>query len=793
MTRTLGRAAIALPLFAALASCGGGGASRAGGTTRLVDVFTPAMVSGTKERAAPPSEPIEWRFDREGAAAAFDAGLGVADLGVRGGVLAGRSTTDVPLVRATRATGLDENDLLHEVRVRARMSAGSNMGVAFRGEETVDFEQVAQAARDFLLSVSGPIQAGGEFRTYALPSPFPISHKDTRHVILRPTDAADATFEIESVRLVFRKERLASITSGVSWQGLSEIYRETVVARAPETVSFSSSLPARPRLDVAIGTTEDTPVTFRIGVERRGRSPENVLERTVTTADRWEESTIDLAAFGGEPVSLRFSLLSEKEGAIGFWGSVALRDRGARPASALAKPPRGIIVFLCDTLRRDHLDLYGYSRETAPAIRRLADEGALFLDCVAQATWTKVSSPSLFTSLYPLSHGVRAFADRLPASAQTLTETLRTAGYATVSYSSVMFTGKFTNLHKGFESLHESTSLRTKKHSKTAREFVDRFLPFLDAHQDVPFFAFLHVFDPHDPYEPHPPYDALWADPAKKTEHEKHLEEARKVIADPLMKRFGMPTRAELEAAGIDADEYVDHDRAWYDGSIRAMDVEIARVLERLRELSLDKETLLVFTSDHGEEFLEHGRMFHGQTVYGELTRVPLVVHWPGAVKAGTRVEPTVESVDLMPTILELAGIAAPRGLQGKSLVPLLEGRAAAWDRPAFSEKAKTSDGFSPPPRGTESYAVVHGGWKLVHHVERDGATPEFELFDAKSDPLDSRNLAGDRPAEVARLRALLDSWRERSAAARLPADDAAAESMTADELERLRALGYIK
>src|SRR5262249_61238221 len=218
--------------------------------------------------------------------------------------------------------------------------------------------------------------------------------------------------------------------------------------------------------------------------------------------------------------------------------------------------------------------------------RWLAAEGTLFRDAVAQATWTKVSTPSVLTSLYPTSHRVVDFGDRLPNSALTLAEVYRGAGYATLSMSSGLFTGRFTNLHKGFEEVQENGSIKGEgRLSKTTRAFVDRLLPWLEAHRDVPFFVFLHVQDPHDPYRPYPPYDALWADRAQAEEHERQGAQVRKVIADPVMRTFLMPSRDDLRRAGLDADGYVDYERGWYDGSIRGMDVELGRLFEGLRNL----------------------------------------------------------------------------------------------------------------------------------------------------------------------------------------------------------------
>ena len=470
----------------------------------------------------------------------------------------------------------------------------------------------------------------------------------------------------------------------------------------------------------------------------------------------------------------------------------------ARADAAGSERPQGVIVIQADTLRRDHLDAYGYARPTAPVVKQLAAEGVLFRNYTAQATWTKVSTPSLMTSLYPSSHGVVNFSDHLPAAANTLAESFRAAGYATLSFSSVLFTGQFTNLHQGFEELHEDGSVTARGSSKTAREFVDRFGAWLEAHPDTPFFTFLHVFDPHDPYEPNRPYDTMWADPTHKDEHQRQLQEVRKVIQEPLLRLFGMPSRDDLKKAGFDPQAFVDHDKDWYDGSIRGMDVEIGRLMETLRRIGVDQRTLVVFLSDHGEEFHEHGQMFHGHSVYGELTQVPFIARWPAGLAAGRVVDDVVQSIDVMPTLLELSGIQPPSGVQGQSFVPLLLADAAGrnWmKRPAISEKALTDaqGGAAPPPHDTESYAIVDGGWKLVHHTARPRGGPEFELYDFAADPLNLKDVASANPEIVARLAKALAGWKEMAAAARLKPDTEAVKTLSPEQLQRLRSLGYIR
>jgi arylsulfatase A-like enzyme len=746
----------------------------------------------------------------------WEAGPGAADLFLREGRLVGRATDDLPILHLERTSGLEDKDLLHEVEIRLRASAGNELAFTYRDTEKVDLDDVAKRARQLPWRLTCPIIPGAEARTYVLDArrlPAPPSSADIRHLLLRPTNARGARFEIESVRLVFRREHLAAVPSGRGWQGLSGIYRETLVSRSPETIRVSLRLPARPRLELALGTVDDGPVTFRVGLRRPHRGREDtLLERTVTTPQRWEDATLDLSLFAGEEVSLSFSLAAEAKGILGLWGAPTVRSLGARPPAVAVRrlaspPPQGVILIWADTLRRDHLSVYGYGRPTSPILDGMAAEGTLFRDCVGQATWTKVATPSLMTSLYPTSHGVKEFSDRLPSAAQTIAEVYREAGYATLSFSSIIFTGRFTNLHKGFEVLHEDSSLPDKESSKTAREYVDRLLPWLEAHRDVPFFVFLHVSDPHDPYRPYPPYDSLWADPGWRGEHERQGKEVRKFIADPLLKLFGMATWAELETAKLDPRVWASRDRDWYDGSIRGMDAEIGRLRQRLRTLGLAEKTLLVFTGDHGEEFLEHGRTFHGQSAYGELTGVPLILWGPGRVPAGRVVGETVRTIDIMPTLLEISRLPIPAPAQGESLLSffnfketfggggrradggLLPGRGI----PAVSEKASTVDAGGPPPRDTESFAIVSDGWKLIHNTKRHSGDPEFELYRHDQDPLDQTDLSAERPELVVRLARDLRAWQARAAGARLKPDEATAQTMSKEDLERLRSLGYIQ
>ncbi len=765
---------------------------------RLIDLFE--VGEGGSRPAVEPA--TAWRFEpptdrsQPAATGGWEAGPGIADLRLEQGLLAGRTTSEQSVLRA-RAAGLPaEPDELHSVVVRMRASAGKHFYVRFLPAEDADLAQVAAEPTDLVWGVAGlksPLLADGQLHTYVLTSPLTMRSDLMRTVLLRPSDAADASFAVESLEVVFRKEHLAAIPSGPAWQGLEEIYRETLVSHAPESLRFSLDLPPRPWLELAVGTLEPRPVRFEVRLAAPGSSPETVSSRAVDSPGRWHEERVDLERFGGQRVTLELVASGERPGAVGFWGSPAVR--GGMPPGGSGRP-RGLILIVADTLRADRLDLYGNPLPTAPTLRRLGEEGVTFTDCQAEATWTKTAVPSILSALYPDTHRVLEFDDRLSPVAVTLAESFRQAGYSTLSLSSVLFTGRMSNLHQGFEVLHEVGSVKVQPVSKTSGPYVDRLLAWLEGHRETPFFVLLHLFDPHYPYRPQPPYDTLWNPPGDAEEQPRRLAQVRGHIADPLMRAIDMPTDGEVRAAGLEPDEFMRPWRGWYDASLRALDDNLGRLVAGLERLGLSQEVLLAFTSDHGEEFFDHGRSFHGQSVFGELTHVPLVL-WQGGKLEPRRVIETVQTVDVMPTLLDLAGIESPPGIDGRSLAPLfVAGRTGEWPRaprPAVSVKHRLENQLGPPPRDVQAYAMVLDGWKLVETRGEPGSAPRYQLFRHPQDAVNREDFAAREPAVVERLAKVLDGWRSRQASRALASGPDLAARLSGEELARLRALGYVE
>jgi len=713
---------------------------------RLVDLFSAAEVQASGDAPAEAPSRIEWTFggpggadpNATGAATLGWAADGVTGFEIRDKLLVGQTTSEFPLLYANIQRGRDDSDRVHAVEVRASVTKGSSLAVAFQSSDEADPGALRRPQARLL---GTPLYAGQGMKDYAIRCPSAVRMGDVRRLLIRPSDVADADFEVASVRVVTLKEHLAENPAGVGWHGLDEIYQESLVARAPVTMRFEVTLQARPWLDMAVGTISDGQVTFRVGLSPAGQAGDDekiLIERTATSGQGWQPARVDLADYAGENVALTLRLEAPEPGAVGFWGSPVVRNSGARTAAAKsgiaagAMPPQGVILIMADGLRRDHLSAYGYDRETAPVLERLASEGTLFQDCVSQATWTKASAPSILTSLYPTAHTVHGLADRLPSAARTLAEVYREAGYATLSLSLTPSTGERSNLHQGFETLHEATSLRAGKRAKSMTEYVDRLLPWLDTHRETPFFVFLHVFD---------------------------------------------------------ADAFAAERRELHDRSIRDMDAETGRILEGLSKLGLADKTVVAFVGDHGEEFQEHGKTGHGHSVYGELANVPLLLRLPGAVPAGQAVEATVQTIDVMPTLLVLSGLGLPEGTQGSSLLPLLAPGGGGAGAPAVTEQLGRTPSAD-HERGSD--AIIMDGWKLIHNLRRAEGQPEFELYNHREDPLDQANVAAEQADLVERLSTELAGWRERALSLKLPSDAEAMSDASAEELGQLQSLGYL-
>jgi choline-sulfatase len=410
------------------------------------------------------------------------------------------------------------------------------------------------------------------------------------------------------------------------------------------------------------------------------------------------------------------------------------------PVSA---PPRHVLIVTIDTLRADRLGCYGNRDVATPNMDRLAREGAMALEASVPAPLTRPSHVSIFTGLYPAQHGIRDnLSSALAADVPTLAEAFKADGFQTAGFVSSIVLSAQSGLGRGFDQFSDRFDLGADAADEA------RFLDILEKRGDVAVadgvkwlekhagdrtFVWVHLYDPHAPYEPPEPYASRYADRP-------------------------------------------------YDGEVAWSDELVGRLDSALTRLAIRDQTLVVLTSDHGEALGEHGEAVHGFFLYQATLRVPLILRGPG-VRSGTQIPVVVRSVDLFPTVLELASVPTPktaRARAGRSLAPALSGSPTALrEEPSFAE--------SLTPR-------IHYGWSDLRSI-RDGRwkfilAPKPELYDLARDPGEHDNLVNNEPARARALGAGL---------ARHLADDTPALArqpstgdVPADLVEKLGALGYV-
>lgn len=436
----------------------------------------------------------------------------------------------------------------------------------------------------------------------------------------------------------------------------------------------------------------------------------------------------------------------------------------AGPSGPSARPaPGGILLLVLDCLRADYLGSYGAELPASPRLDALAAESVLFERAWSQGSWTRPSLPTLLTGLYPSEHGLtdefelgagrsqsKLEARTLAPEAETLAEGLAAKGYRTALFGDQGQLSRTFRLDQGFGEYRSRLG--------SAEHIRSRFETWLGAQESAPFFAYLHFLDLHWPYCPRDTYGAL--DPGSRNFCANWRE-----LGIRLFKGDEKLSPADLRAL-----------RARYAEELLGLDAELGKLFDTLRARGRFDETLIVVTSDHGEELFDHGRTRHGHTLYEELLHVPFVWKLPKswAAPGGRRIPGLVETRSLAPTLLEAAGAAIPQRVTAPSLLPWLldPQRTGAPVEAAVAE----SNGM---------YAVRDERYKLIVDTGRKTT----QLFDLVADPAETRDLApSDRP-RVAELERRLRAWRERLD----PLPLRAGEEVDAASVEELRALGYIQ
>jgi len=430
---------------------------------------------------------------------------------------------------------------------------------------------------------------------------------------------------------------------------------------------------------------------------------------------------------------LIFSLLFVLILVVGGYFLFVRKDGISRPGQA---KDLNYILITVDTLRADRIGCYGFSGISTPTMDMFARRGVKFEKCISTATLTLPSHASLMTGTYPTFHGVRDNGGFLvPQEMTTLAEMMKQNGYKTSAYVAAYVLDSKWGLDQGFDHYFDSFDLSKYKTvslgnvQRPGNEVIDEVLPWLAEHKQEKFFTWIHLYDPHTPYEPPEPY----------------------------------------------MEKYPNHP---YIGEIAYTDSQLARLWQFLEENDLVENTVLVFASDHGESLGEHQEQSHGFCIYQEGVHVPLIFVTPFEKLHGVSRARPVSLVDVMPTILDLAGIQAPSQVQGKSLQPLFSKDSKGVESIAYSETF---------------YPRFHYGWSELKSLQDERykliLAPELELYDLQSDPDEERNIIDSQAAEARRMVAQIESFIDESSRGAYELDYS---HMDEESREKLAALGYI-
>jgi len=496
------------------------------------------------------------------------------------------------------------------------------------------------------------------------------------------------------------------------------VQRRALAVHTPTTLTFYLDVPPGGKLGFGVGVAGDKQkggkATVNVSVD--GAAPQTVFSTDLTTTFR--DEVISLEAFAGKIV--RVDLKAEGEVGAGrvAWSTPAL----LLPQKALQKPSKlakNVVVLLIDTMRAKSLRAFNpSSRVKTPAIDAFAREGTVFEATQAPENWTKPSVASVLTSLYPATHGAKTDGAMVPKAATMVSEVFKEAGFSTATFLANGYVSDKFGFNQGWD--HYTNYIREKKSTEAENVFKETG-DWIEQHKSERFFVYVQTIDPHVPYDPPEQFLSMYM----KGEYTGQVSPRK--TPDLLAEAKHSPPKVTFNAADK---QYL---KDLYDAEVSYHDHYFGVFVERLKKLGLYDDTIFVITSDHGEEFDEHGSWGHGHTVYQDLLWVPYVVRFPGVVPAGKRISQAVSTMSIFPTVVEAAGVNMPSTVEAHSVLSWMRGAPPPAVPVAFSD-------FLDDRR-----VIRAGRYKLILRGTNE------TMFDLGSDPEEQKELDRSKAPIAAR------------------------------------------
>ncbi len=598
--------------------------------------------------------------------------------------------------------------------------------------------------------------------------------------------------------------------------------RRTLWTHTPTRLSFPVRLPDAARLDLALGSF-GAATRMSVHVDD-GSAQETVLEESVPPGEAWRQRSVDLGRWSGREVTLALAASAADESAPGvaFWASPTVSSAPADPRPARERPD--VIFYVIDGASARYMSVYGYERPTTPNLERLAAEGVVFEHAYSNATWTMPSTASFMTSLHhSVLGGLRDDANPVPPNVKTMAEHFHGAGFHTGVYTFNPNAGSRSGLDRGvdvFRDFGKRGAPFDPIEAISSKILHEQFWAWRAAYPG-PYWVHFQTTDVHPPHHPPSPFAGRLV-PAERSE----------ALAEQ-MRSFRFPFRhtsasvhehwqGQLQEHDVDPQVFYRTMQDSHDEAMMHQDQRLGELVERLKERGEWEHTLLVIGADHGHPAASYPRFGRGLldpqppawegALLGDFeSHVPLIFVWPGRIAGGRRIDAPVSMIDVLPTVLELAGLPPAAVAQGHSLAPVLLGEDD-WTPPpvVFDEfrvlddgslignlevrdgrwgqslEIRTAEAATPPTHGRHP-APAGGRWSALEFPE----VSRFLLYDLEADPLALEDVADEHPEVAAEAqRRLWRIWeRHRQLAASFEAGEEA--ELSPEQAEALRALGY--
>ncbi len=430
-----------------------------------------------------------------------------------------------------------------------------------------------------------------------------------------------------------------------------------------------------------------------------------------------------------------------------------------------------IVLIIIDTLRYNGLGCCGNQLDLSPEIDKLANKGIQFTQAISSSGWTLPAIGSIFTGTWPTIHGgtgkgvkLRSIRWELPTAA----EIFKNNGFDnTFGFANCAFLSPRLHMDSGFDTYDVNHAFNQK--IRRADETIAAALKTIRRHRKESNFIFIHLFDPHLDYDPPPGYQTLFSKGRSQPKLPLSWHKCHN-----MMRNHGKnpPLKADI-----------DYIKSAYYGEIRFVDAHIGKLVDGLKKLGLYEKTAVVITSDHGEEFWEHGGFEHGHTLYDELIKIPMIMKLPSFLSPAKKIIPSqVRHIDIMPTLFDLFGITKPASFLGRSLIPYIQGKTQK-DLTAFSESTLYSN---------EQLSWRTGSYKLIYNLHSDKKT-EAELYNCKNDPEEKENLYDKLPEKRRELDRNLSQFYENMVKKVDKMSTPQIQNLSPRAIEALESLGYIK